>query len=83
MFDGEEFKPLGLVRGVRFNLRARRRLLEKVRYFRFILTPTDKDLATLRLPANLTFAYYLLRPLRLLRKGRKQKAEGRRQSVEL
>ena len=68
MFDGEEFKPLGLVRGVRFNLRARRRLLEKVRYFRFILTPTDKDLATLRLPANLTFAYYLLRPLRLLRK---------------
>ena len=70
MFDGEEFAPLGLVRSVRFNLRARRRLLEKVRYFRFILTPTDKDLAALRLPANLTFAYYLLRPLRLLRKGR-------------
>ncbi|PYS79053.1 MAG: hypothetical protein DMF66_04080 [Acidobacteria bacterium] len=70
MFDGAEFEPLSIVRGVRFNLRARRRLLEKARYFRFILTPTDGDLIALRLPAGLTFAYYLLRPLRLFRKRR-------------
>jgi hypothetical protein len=80
-FDGAEFEPLGLIRGVRFNLRARRRLIEKARYFRFILTPTDKDLAARRLPPGLTFAYHLLRPFRLLREaeGRRQKAEGRRQ----
>lgn len=77
MFDGAEFEPLGLVRGVSFNLRARRRLVEKARYFRFILTPTDKDLTARRLPHGLTFAYYLLRPLRLIRKS-----EGGRQSPE-
>ncbi|HEX3560258.1 MAG TPA: nucleotidyltransferase family protein [Pyrinomonadaceae bacterium] len=70
MFDGAEFEPLGLVRGVSFNLRARRRLLEKVRYLRFTLTPTDGDLLALRLPASLGFAYYLLRPFRILRKRR-------------
>ncbi|MDQ3744794.1 MAG: nucleotidyltransferase family protein [Acidobacteriota bacterium] len=77
MFDGAEFEPLGTVRGLRFNLSARPRLLDKVRYFRYALTPTDKDLAALRLPPKLTFAYYLLRPLRLLRKetgGGRQKA---------
>lgn len=75
MFDGAEFAPLGTVRGLRFNLRARPRLLDKVRYFRFALTPTDKDLAALRLPPNLSFAYYFLRPLRLLRR----EGEGSRQ----
>lgn len=69
MFDGAESEPLGLAAGLRFNLRARRRLLEKVRYFRFVLGPTDRDLAARRLPPNLSFAYYLLRPLRLLRKA--------------
>jgi Uncharacterised nucleotidyltransferase len=75
MFDGAEFEPLGTVRGLRFNLRARPRLLDKVRYFRFALTPTDKDLSALRLPAGLSFAYYFLRPLRLLRR----EGESRRQ----
>lgn len=70
MFDGAEFEPLNLIRSVSFNLRVRRRLLEKVRYFRFTLTPTDGDLVAHKLPAYLTFAYYLLRPLRLLRKRR-------------
>jgi hypothetical protein len=70
MFDGTEFEPLSIARGVSFNLRARRRLVEKARYIRFILTPTDGDLSALRLPAGLTFAYHLLRPFRLLRKVR-------------
>jgi hypothetical protein len=74
MFEGAVPSPLGLFGGVRFNLRARRRLVEKARYFRFIFTPTDKDLTARRLPPGLTFAYYFLRPLRLLRE-----AEGRRQ----
>ncbi|HVF66763.1 MAG TPA: nucleotidyltransferase family protein [Pyrinomonadaceae bacterium] len=68
MFDGAEYRPAGLLRSVGFNLRARARARERLRYFRFILTPTDGDLASLRLPARLSFVYYLLRPFRLLLK---------------
>ena len=69
MFDGEEYRPAGFLRSVGFNLRARGRARERLRYFRFILTPTDGDLASLALPARLSFVYYLLRPFRLLLKG--------------
>lgn len=69
MFDGEEYEPAGLIESVTFNLRARRRLREKLQYFRFIFRPTDGDLKAHPLPHNLTFVYYLLRPFRLLRKG--------------
>ncbi|MFL6285399.1 MAG: nucleotidyltransferase family protein [Pyrinomonadaceae bacterium] len=68
MFDGAEYRPAGLFRSVGFNLRARSRARERLRYFRFILTPTDGDLTALALPARLSFIYYLLRPLRLLLK---------------
>lgn len=69
LFEGAEHEPAGLVQSVSFNLRARKRLREKVRYVRFVFRPTDGDLASVRLPPRLTFFYYLLRPLRLLRKG--------------
>lgn len=65
MFGGAEYEPAGLLRGVRFNLRARPRLREKLDYLRFILTPTDGDLSAARFPPSLSFLYYLLRPLRL------------------
>jgi hypothetical protein len=65
MFSGTEYVPIGFVRNVRFNLRARARLRERLDYLRFILTPTDGDLAAVSLPAGISFAYYLLRPLRL------------------
>jgi hypothetical protein len=65
MFSGAEYVPIGFVRNVRFNLRARDRLRERLDYLRFILTPTDGDLSAVRLPAGMSFAYYLLRPLRL------------------
>lgn len=68
MFDGAEYRPAGFLRSVGFNLRARGRARERLRYFRFILTPTDGDLASLQLPARLNFVYYLLRPFRLLLK---------------
>ena len=70
LFAGAEFEPSGFAASVRFNLLARTRLREKIRYFRFILTPTDGDLAALSLPPGLSFVYYLLRPVRLLRKGK-------------
>jgi hypothetical protein len=73
MFDGAEYRPAGLLRSVGFNLRARSRARERLRYFRFILTPTGGDLASLALPARLSFVHYLLRPFRLLLK----RPEGR------
>jgi hypothetical protein len=68
MFASTEPEPIGFVRNVRFNLRARDRLRERLDYLRFILTPTDGDLAAVPLPAGMSFAYYLLRPLRLVLK---------------
>ena len=65
MFSGAEYVPIGFVRNVRFNLRARPGLRERLDYLRFILTPTDGDLSAVSLPAGMSFAYYLLRPLRL------------------
>jgi hypothetical protein len=69
LFDGPEHRPAGLLANISFNLLARRGLADRVRYFSFIFTPTDGDLAVLALPRNLSFCYYLLRPFRLLLKG--------------
>ncbi|HEX8558469.1 MAG TPA: nucleotidyltransferase family protein [Pyrinomonadaceae bacterium] len=69
LFGGREYEPAGLVRNVRFNLRARARLREKAAYLRFILTPTDGDLTAVALPEGISFLYYLLRPVRLALKG--------------
>ncbi|MGI8733506.1 MAG: nucleotidyltransferase domain-containing protein [Pyrinomonadaceae bacterium] len=48
-----------------FQLRARRRLRDKFNYLRFIVTPTEEDLVRVRLPAPLTFLYYVMRPIRM------------------
>ncbi len=66
LFDGTVHRPAGLLEQIGFNLRARRGLAGRLRYFSFIFTPTDGDLAALALPSNLSFVYYLLRPFRLL-----------------
>jgi hypothetical protein len=65
MFSSAEPVPIGFVRNMKFNLRARDRLRERLDYLRFILTPTDGDLSSVSLPPAMSFAYYLLRPLRL------------------
>jgi len=69
MFGSAQPLPIGFARNLRFNLRARPGLRERLDYLRFVLTPTDGDLAALKLPAGMSFAYYLLRPLRLAFKG--------------
>lgn len=69
LFDGAEHRPAGFLSNIRFNLRARARLRDRLRYYGFILSPTDGDIASLRLPAPMTFAYYLIRPFRLLARG--------------
>ena len=52
-----------------FQWSARERASDKLRYCRYALHPTDEDLAGLALPRPLAFAYYALRPLRMIRTG--------------
>jgi hypothetical protein len=59
--------PLG--DAIRFNVRARESLVDKVRYWAgMILFPTDGDIAAFKLPEALTFAYCVVRPIRMLTK---------------
>jgi hypothetical protein len=65
----------GLVEKTRFRIRSRERGRDKLRYCaRRLLTPTYKDCAP-ELPGSLSFLYYALRPLRLLREGLKRPAD--------
>jgi hypothetical protein len=68
LFAGAAYGPVPLAGSVGFNLRARPRLREKVRYFRHVLTPNDADFQAFALPESLSFIYYLLRPVRLISK---------------
>ncbi|MDQ1522485.1 MAG: hypothetical protein QOE47_409 [Pyrinomonadaceae bacterium] len=52
-----------------FQLKARPRLRDKFNYCRYVISPTEEDLTLLKLPAPLSFVYYLLRPLRMLWTG--------------
>lgn len=52
-----------------FQLKARRRLRDKLNYCRYVISPNEEDLTLLSLPASLSFIYYLLRPLRMLWTG--------------
>jgi hypothetical protein len=49
----------------RFQVAARERWRDRIRYCRYALSPTERDLAALRLPRSLSLIYYFLRPLRL------------------
>ncbi len=75
------FEDDGAAEGMRgyfaFQMGARERLRDKLRYFLYSLGPTDEDVAQLSLPRPLSFVYYLLRPLRLLRTGGPAHLQGR------
>jgi hypothetical protein len=59
--------PRGLLETSLFYLGARERLRDRARYcLRLAATPTLGDWRLIALPAQLSFLYYLLRPLRLL-----------------
>ncbi|MGI8918740.1 MAG: nucleotidyltransferase domain-containing protein [Pyrinomonadaceae bacterium] len=64
-----ELTRTGMTGYFRFQLRARRRLRDKLNYLRFTFTPNEEDLVRLKLPPALTFIYYLLRPVRLVVTG--------------
>lgn len=56
-----------------YNLRVRKSLSARFRYCLFALSPADDDLETVALPRYLNFAYYGLRPFRMVSTYRKQK----------
>ncbi len=51
----------------RFHIRVHERLSDRARYCRALVVPSVEDWRVVRLPGFLSFFYYLLRPLRLLR----------------
>ncbi|PWT94051.1 MAG: hypothetical protein C5B55_03385 [Blastocatellia bacterium] len=68
LFDGTVHVPATTSEIFRYNFQVRKSWRARVRYFVFMLRPTDGDLSTVSLPQGLGFAYYLMRPFRLLSK---------------
>lgn len=64
-----ELTPSGMSAYFLFQMKARRRLRDKFNYLRFTITPTEEDLVKIKLPAPLTFIYYLMRPVRMVVTG--------------
>jgi hypothetical protein len=71
LFNGPEHVPATSSEIFRYNLGVRKSLTARSRYVAHMLRPTDGDLAIRSLPSGLGFAYYLLRPFRLLFSHRK------------
>jgi hypothetical protein len=63
LFDGTAHTPATSQEIFKYNLGVRKSLSSRARYLFHILRPTDSDLAVHSLPS---FAYYLMRPVRLL-----------------
>lgn len=69
MFSSSELAPMSLARALNFHLRARQRVIDKLRYCQLAFTPTEADLATANSARTGNFGHYLRRPLRLVRKS--------------
>ena len=61
--------PSGMSGYFLFQMKARRRLRDKLKYLQFAFTPNEEDLVRLKLPPVLNFVYYLVRPVRLVLTG--------------
>ena len=61
--------PSGISGYFLFQIKARRRLRDKINYLRFTFTPNEEDLVRFNLPSFLSFLYYLVRPVRLVVTG--------------
>ena len=74
LFEGAEQVLAGVGAIFRYNFLIRSDWRTRVRYFRYLLSPTDSDLETLRLSRSFHFIYYLLRPFRLAQSGRSRES---------
>jgi len=66
LFNGPEHVPATSRQIFRYNVDLRKSWRARARYFVHALQPTDGDVGAFSLPRPLNFAYYLIRPLRLL-----------------
>jgi hypothetical protein len=69
LFNGPDHIPATSGEIFKYNLGVRRSFNARARYLLHMLRPTDGDLGRRSLPAGLHFAYYLMRPFRLMFKN--------------
>lgn len=69
LFSGPTHVPATPAEIFKYNIGVRKSLAARARYFAHMLQPTDGDLRKYRIPSGLSFAYYLVRPFRLLFKS--------------
>lgn len=68
LFNGTDHVPATSREILEYNLRVRKSLAGRARYLAHLFRPTDSDLGRRSFPSRLSFAYYLMRPFRLLRR---------------
>lgn len=66
LFNGTTHVPATSREIFNYNIRVRKTLSARARYLLHMFRPTDSDLSIRALPSSLSFAYYFLRPFRLL-----------------
>lgn len=66
LFNGAIHVPATSREIFKYNLAVRKSLSARARYLVHMLRPTDSDLGARSFPRGFTFAYYLVRPFRLL-----------------
>lgn len=69
LFNGTTHVPATSREIFKYNIGVRKTLGARARYILYMLRPTDGDLGAHSLPESLSFAYYLARPLRILKRG--------------
>lgn len=70
LFAGVGQTPTSLREGFTFHWKLRDSWRARFRYCRLLIQPTDADIEQVRLPRLLSFGYYLIRPLGLLKRDR-------------
>jgi hypothetical protein len=66
LFSGPTHVPATSSEIFKYNIGVRKTLTARARYFVYMLRPTDSDFGAHTLPPGFGFAYYLMRPFRLL-----------------
>lgn len=69
LFNGTTHVPATAREIFKYNIGVRKTMRARARYLVHMLRPTDGDLGVHSLPAGMSFAYYLMRPFRLLFKS--------------
>ena len=69
LFNGTTHVPATSREIFQYNIGVRKTFSARARYLVHMLRPTDSDLGAHALPSSLSFAYYLIRPFRLLGRG--------------